>query len=40
MERISIEGKDNFFEKKVSTYGKAGSGVKAEDMAFSLSAEF
>ena len=40
MERISIEGKDNFFEKKVSTYGKAGSGVKAEDMAFSLDANF
>lgn len=40
MERISVEGKDNFFEKRVSTYGKAGAGVKAEDMAFSLDANF
>jgi ribonucleotide reductase beta subunit family protein with ferritin-like domain len=40
MERISIEGKDNFFEKRVSTYGKAGAGVKAEDMQFSLGADF
>jgi ribonucleoside-diphosphate reductase beta chain len=40
MERISIEGKDNFFEKRVCTYGMAGAGVKAEDMQFSLGADF
>jgi ribonucleotide reductase beta subunit family protein with ferritin-like domain len=26
MERISLENKDNFFEKRVSTYAKAASG--------------
>ena len=40
MECISVEGKDNFFEKRVSTYAKAGVGVKAEDMAFSLETDF
>ena len=40
MERIAVEGKDNFFEKRVSTYAKAGAGVKAEDMQFSLDANF
>jgi ribonucleoside-diphosphate reductase beta chain len=32
MERISMEGKDNFFEKKVSTYGKAVSGEQTFDV--------
>jgi ribonucleotide reductase beta subunit family protein with ferritin-like domain len=40
MECISVEGKDNFFEKRVSTYAKAGVGVKPEDMQFSLGADF
>jgi ribonucleoside-diphosphate reductase beta chain len=40
MERISLEGKDNFFEKRVTTYAKAGVGKKAEEMSFSLDAEF
>jgi ribonucleoside-diphosphate reductase subunit M2 len=40
MERISVEGKDNFFEKRVSTYAKAGAGVKAEDMQFNLETDF
>jgi ribonucleotide reductase beta subunit family protein with ferritin-like domain len=40
MERISLEGKDNFFEKRVSTYGKAHAGKKREDMAFSTDAAF
>ena len=30
MERISLEGKDNFFEKRVSTYAKAGVGKDKE----------
>ena len=40
MERISLEGKDNFFEKRVTTYAKAGVGKKQEDMTFSLEADF
>ena len=40
MERISLEGKDNFFEKKVSNYAKAAVGKKQEDMSFSMEADF
>lgn len=40
MERISLEGKDNFFEKRSSSYAKAGVNVKAEDMAFAVDVEF
>jgi len=40
MERIALEGKDNFFEKRVTSYAKAGVGKKAEEMSFSLSADF
>ena len=40
MERISLEGKDNFFEKRVSTYAKAGVGKKQEEMTFSTDADF
>jgi ribonucleoside-diphosphate reductase beta chain len=40
MERISLENKDNFFEKRVSTYGKAGVGKNAEDMSFSMGEAF
>jgi ribonucleoside-diphosphate reductase beta chain len=40
MERISLENKDNFFEKKVSTYAKASVGKKAEDKAFNMDAAF
>ncbi len=40
MERISLENKDNFFEKRVSTYGKAGVGKTAEDMSFNMKAAF
>lgn len=40
MERISLEGKDNFFEKRVSTYAKAGVGKKAEEMTFTMDADF
>lgn len=32
MEMISMEGKGNFFERKVSDYSKAGVGAKTEDM--------
>jgi ribonucleoside-diphosphate reductase beta chain len=40
MERISLENKDNFFEKRVSTYAKAAVGKKKEDMTFAMNADF
>ena len=40
MERISLEGKDNFFEKRVSNYSKAGVGRTTEQMTFATDAEF
>jgi ribonucleoside-diphosphate reductase beta chain len=40
MEMISMEGKTNFFEKRVMEYSKSGVGVKAQDMAFTLDADF
>jgi ribonucleotide reductase beta subunit family protein with ferritin-like domain len=40
MERISLEGKDNFFEKRVSTYAKSGVGKTANEMSFALDADF
>jgi ribonucleotide reductase beta subunit family protein with ferritin-like domain len=40
MERISLEGKDNFFEKRVSSYALAGVGKTAEQMSFSMTADF
>ena len=40
MERISLENKDNFFEKRVSTYAKAAAGKKKEDMAFKMVEDF
>ena len=40
MERISLENKDNFFEKRVSTYAKASVGKKREDMAFATDTAF
>ena len=40
MERISLEGKDNFFEKRVSNYAKAGIGKTSEEMSFAVDDEF
>lgn len=40
MERISLESKDNFFEKRVSTYALAGSGKTEEQMSFKMNVEF
>ena len=40
MERISLENKDNFFEKRVSTYAKATVGKKREEMAFAMDTAF
>ena len=40
MERISLENKDNFFEKRSSTYAMAGVGKKQEEMSFTTDAAF
>ena len=40
MERISLEGKDNFFEKRVTTYAKATVGKERSTMVFSTDADF
>jgi ribonucleoside-diphosphate reductase beta chain len=40
MERISLEGKDNFFEKRVTSYAKSGVGKNTQEMSFSLDADF
>jgi len=40
MENLSIQGKTNFFEKRVSEYQKMGLIGKQEDREFSLDADF
>jgi ribonucleoside-diphosphate reductase beta chain len=40
MERISLESKDNFFEKRVTTYAKANTNGPAEEKCFSTDADF
>ena len=40
MERISLEGKDNFFEKRVTSYAKSGVVKNKEEMSFSLDTDF
>jgi ribonucleoside-diphosphate reductase subunit M2 len=40
MDNISLEGKTNFFEKKVGEYQKAGVMSRPEDMKFTLDADF
>ena len=40
MELISLEGKTNFFEKKVSEYSKPGVGMNQKDMEIRLDEEF
>jgi ribonucleoside-diphosphate reductase beta chain len=39
MEMISMEGKGNFFERKVSDYSKAGVGARKEDMTIKFDSE-
>ncbi|KAG2974149.1 hypothetical protein PC121_g23592 [Phytophthora cactorum] len=36
MDMISLQGKTNFFEKRVGEYSKAGVGVSAEEQVFTL----
>lgn len=40
MERISLEGKTNFFEKRVAEYSRAGVGKSREAMSFATDADF
>jgi len=40
MERISLESKDNFFEKRVTTYAKANTNGAPEDKKFAMDADF
>lgn len=40
MTLISLQGKTNFFEKRVSEYAKAGVGVDKEDQKFCIDADF
>lgn len=40
MDMISLQGKTNFFEKRVGEYSKAGVGVAAADQVFTLDADF
>jgi ribonucleoside-diphosphate reductase beta chain len=40
MEMISLEGKTNFFEKRVGDYQKAGVLAKREAQSFSLDEDF
>jgi ribonucleoside-diphosphate reductase beta chain len=40
MELISLQGKTNFFEKRVGEYAKAGVGTPANEKMFTLDAEF
>jgi ribonucleoside-diphosphate reductase subunit M2 len=40
MEMISLQGKTNFFEKRVGEYAKSGVGVSQEEQVFSLDADF
>ena len=40
MTLISLQGKTNFFEKRVSEYAKAGVGVAQEEQKFSLDSDF
>ena len=40
MTLISLTGKTNFFEKRVSEYAKAGVGVDAQEQTFDTEADF
>jgi len=40
MEAISLEGKTNFFEKRVAEYGKYGVGLSVEDNTVTFDEEF
>ena len=40
MEMISLQGKTNFFEKRIGEYSKSGIGVDSADQSFALDVSF
>ena len=40
MNLISLQGKTNFFEKRVGEYSKAGVGADSSEAVFSLECDF
>ena len=40
METISLQGKTNFFEKRVGEHSKSGVGIDRADQSFALDASF
>jgi ribonucleoside-diphosphate reductase subunit M2 len=40
MEMISLEGKTNFFEKRVSEYAKSGVGVDSSEQTITFDGDF
>jgi ribonucleoside-diphosphate reductase subunit M2 len=40
MEMISLQGKTNFFEKRVGEYSKAGVGASEDEKVFTLECDF
>ena len=40
MDMISLEGKTNFFEKRVGEYAKSGVGVSKDEQIFDLTTDF
>lgn len=40
MDLISLQGKTNFFEKRVGEYAKSGVGVDAKEQVFALDSDF
>jgi len=40
MEMISLQGKMNFFEKRIGEFSKSGVGVDKADQTFALDASF
>ena len=40
MEMISLQGKSNFFERRVSEYARSGVAVQMADRSFTLDADF
>ena len=40
MDMISLEGKSNFFERRVGEYAKSGVGVEKEKQVFDMNCSF
>ena len=40
MEMISLQGKSNMFEQRISEYARSGVGIETADQCFTLDADF